>query len=169
MRIRFVVLAVVTCLCLPAAASARTGVVDVPQRPTDPGKHTIILQAPDHVWGMRLVARDFSRRVAGLVIRADRGITCNERVSCIRVHVGQFDHDCGQLGRRWYGCASIGADPGVIWLDTSTSIFSRRHRACHELTHALGLHHHGRRGCVGNGFLGLPSAYEVRALSAAFH
>lgn len=170
MSVRAVVLAVVTCLCLasPVSASVHVSVVDMPQRPTDPGRHTIILEAPDHAWGMRAVAQDLTERVSGLVIRADRGITCDPAVSCIRVHIGHFDHPCGQLGHRWYGCASIGTDPGVIWLDTRTSTFSRRHKACHELGHALGLHHHEHQGCVGEGFLELPSELEVQALAAVF-
>lgn len=169
MRFRSLFLAIVAALCVsPAAAAAHIGVVDMPQRPTDLRRHTIILQAPDDAWGMRVVAQDFSERVDGLAIRTERGLTCDETVSCIRVHIGSFDHDCGELGSRWYGCASIGTDPGVIWLDTETPVSSRMHRACHELTHALGLQHHEHRGCVGEGFLALPSEFEVEALNAVF-
>lgn len=170
MRVRASVVSVLTCLCLaaPVSAAAHIGVVDMPQRPTDTGRHTIILQAPDDAWGMRAVAHHLTQRLPGLVIRTDRGITCNDDVSCIRVHIGHFDHPCGQLGHRWYGCASIGTDPGVIWLDTKTSTFSRRHKACHELGHALGLQHHEHQGCVGEGLLELPSDEEVQALDAVF-
>ena len=152
----------------PSPAAAHIGAVDLPQRPTDQGQHTIILEAPDEAWGIRAAARSFSRRVDGLVIRSGRGATCDQKVSCIRVFMGRFDHECGNLGRRWYGCASIGTDPGVIWLDTETSSFSRRHRACHELGHALGLQHHEHAGCVGEGFRDLPSRHEIDALEAVF-
>jgi hypothetical protein len=168
MRIRALIAAIAVCLSVPTSAAGSVGVVDMPQRATDTGRHTIILEAPDDAWGMRIVADDLTRRIPGLSIRTERGITCDDKVSCIRVHIGKFDHACGSLGTRWYGCASIGTDPGVIWLDTSTSTFSRRNEACHELGHALGLHHHTHRGCVGEGFLELASDYEVNALSAVF-
>ena len=168
LRLPALVLGVVVCLCQPASAAAHIGVVDLPQRPTDQGQHTIILEAPDDAWGIRAAARSFSRRVDGLVIRSNRGATCDQTVSCIRVFVGRFDHDCGDLGRRWYACSSIGTDPGVIWLDTRTSTLTRRNKACHELGHALGLRHHEHRGCLGAGFLVRPSGHEVRALDAVF-
>lgn len=168
MRIRALVVAIIIAVLVPASAAAHVGVVDMPQRPTDPRRHTIILEAPHRAWGIRAVAQSFADRVPGLVIHADRGISCDPTVSCIQVHIGSFHHSCGDLGHRWYGCASIGTDPGVIWLDTSTSSFSRRHRACHELGHALGLEHHHHQGCVGEGFLDLPSDEEVDALAEVF-
>lgn len=99
-------LAVVIGLCLPASAAAHVSVVDMPQRTTDPRRHTIILEAPDDAWGMRAVAQRFDERVEGLVIRTDRGITCDVTVSCIRVHIGHFDQDCGDLGHRWWRATS---------------------------------------------------------------
>ncbi len=168
MRSRALVVAVVVALsAVPTSAAAHITVVDMPQRPTDPRRHTIILEAPDDAWGMRAAARSFTERVPGLAIRTDRGLTCDETVSCIRVHICRFDQPCGELDR-WYGCASIGADPGVIWLDTRTSPSSRRNEACHELGHALGLRHHEHRGCVGEGLPELPSEEEVAALATVF-
>lgn len=164
--IRVFVAVLIFMIVNPASASAHIKSETLWQRATDKGQHTIILELPKNAWGMKDVARDYSRRIDGLVIRTDR--KCNEKVSCIRVQTGRYLFSCGG-DNNWEGCSGVADDPGIIWLDNSAPKYKRKKLACHELGHALGLHHHNHGGCVGrtNGALKANRA-EIAALNRRF-
>ncbi len=145
------------------------------QKPTDVGVHTVIIEAPAQAFGLRQVAADYDRRLAGVDIWAKRGIVCDPDVTCIRVTVQPFGHPasavCGEA-TMWSGCAQIGGLDPYVWINT-TYTYSRTQKralACHELGHALGLQHHTQPGCLNvAGFAaGSPSDYEIALLEGLF-
>lgn len=165
--------ALVPLLPVPATASEPVPpAVQFPlyQKDTDLGVHTLIVEAPDRAWGLRKIAADFDRRLAGVDIWARRGISCLPTVDCLKVRVENFGEyfDCGD-GRvlRYAGCVWI-PGTGVPWvLHLNTYYPKRKSVTCHEFAHALGLGHHEMEGCVGLGATS-PSDLEIAVLEEWF-
>lgn len=160
-------------LPVPATASEPVQpavVYPLVQKETDLGVHTLIVEAPAQAWGLRKIAADYDRRLAGVDIWARRGISCLPTVSCLRVQVADFGEafDCGDGNVRPYaGCVWVtGTDePWTMYLNAHYP--KRKAVTCHEFGHALGLGHHDMPGCVGLGATS-PSDLEIAVLEEWF-
>jgi hypothetical protein len=106
----------------------------------------IQLQAPEHSWGIRKVARQINQEVPGLHIRRHGKCADRPELYCARVIVADFGrYETG--GVSWIG--EYSAPDGVDTIKLNASFRPRQGTACHELGHLLGLPHHNSRGCVG--------------------
>lgn len=170
-RVTLVLVAVLVALLTPFAAHAEEPGYPLQQKPTDLGVHTVIIEAPAQAFGLRKVAADYDRRLAGVDIWAKRGIVCDPDVTCIRVTIAPFGapatQPCGAV-TIWAGCAQIGGTDPWLWMNSSYSYTRQGKRAlsCHELGHALGLPHLTQPGgCMNfNGTTTSPSDYEIGLL-----
>lgn len=117
--------------------------------PLPPGT-TVVMEAPEHAWGIRPVANQISDKVDGLEILSDRGISCSDYpdAACIQVKKRLINPD--YVGEYWpneAGQRQIRFNTYYQWFYDYSG---RQSTACHELLHALGFDHHSGHGCVGN-------------------
>lgn len=139
----------------------------------DRGQHTVIVEAPRQAYGLRLVARRVDRRVDNLRIVAHRGADCRRNVTCIKMrvrHYGSSVRCLNVVDPR--ACAQVGGIDPFIRVNSARRSALNQRIMCHEFLHALGLHHHGRSGCVAGGVTPgdprYPSRYELRVLDRLF-
>lgn len=172
--VAYIVVALVASIVIADRADAvaedatPTPVVKYPLYPTHYKGVAIRVQveAPAEAWGIRKFAREVDPQLPGVRIHT-RG-TCEDRprAVCVRVNVADFG------ATPWLGQAHVGSQDRAVDLNTHYGNTYAAHHyaaAAHELTHALGLGHHAKRGVVG----GWPdvihlSWVEKRALRQAY-
>ena len=154
----------VTATILVAAPAHAINTRAMEQKGTDRGVHNVVLSAPRKAYGLRVVARRVDQRVPGLHITSGR---CRPEVTCIRVTIRNYGRTvwCGPV-EAYRGCAQIGGTDPFIRANTYWAL--DRDLMCHEMLHALGLHHHGGRGCLGDNDQTLPSRAELRTLRGLY-
>ena len=153
--------AVMALMAVPTPASAR----DVFDYPWHTGRNLVVVNAHMHPgWRIPRAVRAWNRAPHVRVIRG----SCerHRRAHCVRIRPGDGRYD----GRRLWG-ATWGADGGEVALIRLAARYGRSVKVtCHELGHALGLHHHGRRGCVADAGVtaAKPSRYERRVVGRGY-
>lgn len=163
-RIRVVAVAlaaVMGLIALATPASARD-VFDYPWRTSS---NLVVVNAHmDPGWRIPRVVRAWNRAPHVRVIRGS--CARHRRAHCVRIRPGDGEYG----GSRLWG-ATWGAAGGEVALIRLAARYGRSAKVtCHELGHALGLHHHGRRGCVADRSVtaARPSRYELRVVGRGY-
>lgn len=156
-------LAIAAIILIPTPAHA-IETTAMEQKSSDRGAHTVIVQAPRKAYGLRTVIRRVNDGTPGLHVSSGR---CRASVTCIRVTVRNYGRTvwCGPV-EAYRGCAQIGGTDPFVRANTYWAL--DRDLMCHELLHALGLHHHNGRGCLGDNDQSLPSRPELRTLRGLY-
>ena len=165
-------------LILLTQPSAQAGDYDVNpmvQKSTDGGVHTVIVQGPDNMYGLRDTLANFETRTDGINYRYGKGLKCADfpSVTCLRVKIynwgpGKFpDPVTGPCSEVAQACAQHGGNDPTMWINRHQGTPDRI-LMCHEWGHTIGLGHHSHRGCDGtHGYKNL-SDLELNALSAEY-
>jgi hypothetical protein len=169
MRLAVIVALLLSVTAVPAAAADTSGdyagsptiAVPISDAYRANGVTSVQIEGPRNLYGTRTVATWIDQRVAGLRIRTGGTCAQNQAALCVHVNARRF----GRTG--WWG-ETFQDDPVRIDLNTTYSGPGLRGTACHEFLHALGMAHHGVRGCITSNAKRYPSAAELEAVKAYY-